>query len=109
MYFSHVCHEGHPSALNGLDAWEHLAFQNLQHGAAAGADVADLVSEPGLVDGRHRVAAANQSEGAMIGRDFGQCRGDGRVDDFGVGIARDEPLVLASAPALRAGPSQSMS
>src|ERR1700759_4497477 len=52
-----------------FDAWEFLAFEELEAGAAAGGDVSDLVGIAGLVDGRDRVAAADDGDGVLVGCD----------------------------------------
>ena len=49
------------------NAREFLALQKLEGGTAAGTDVADLVSQTGLVDGGHGVSSANDCRGASLG------------------------------------------
>src|SRR3569832_1036872 len=49
-----------------LERGKFLAFQNLEERAAAGGDVADVLVDAVLRDGRERVAAARDAEG--VGR-----------------------------------------
>ena len=42
-----------------LDARQRLPAEELERGAAAGRDVRDAIGDAGLVDGRHRIAAAD--------------------------------------------------
>ena len=51
-----------------FDAGEFLAFEEFEAGAAAGGDVGDLVGYAGLVDGGDRVAAADDADGGLVGR-----------------------------------------
>ena len=48
----------------GLDAGQRLALDELERGAAAGADVGHLVGQPELLDRRHGVAAADDGDHA---------------------------------------------
>ena len=48
------------------DAGQGLALEELERGAAAGADVAHLLGEAELLDGGHRVAAAPTDRGPVL-------------------------------------------
>src|SRR5690606_33117795 len=62
--------------LQHRQARERLALDVLEHGAAAGGDVADGLGQAGLVERGHRVAAADDREGAA-GGGLGEGAGDG--------------------------------
>src|SRR3954447_16600785 len=51
----------------GFHARQFLAFQEFQRSAAAGGDVGNLVGYAGLVDGAHRVAAADDRGSRLVG------------------------------------------
>ena len=64
-------------------AGELFAFEELEAGAAAGADVGDLVGHAGLVDGAHRVATADDADGAGVGNRVGDGVGaHGKLREF---------------------------
>ena len=65
----------------GFYAGEFFAFEELQAGTAAGADVGDFVGYAGLVDGAYAVAAADDADGCSVG---GYGVGDG-VSAYGEG------------------------
>src|SRR3546814_16232882 len=54
------------SAAEGLEAGEVALLQQLERGAAAGADVVDLAGQPELSDRGRRVAAADHREGTRL-------------------------------------------
>ena len=62
-------HQIPPSLLAqvSVDARQLLALEELERGAAAGRDVGDLVGEAVLLDGRDRVAAADDGDRAVRG------------------------------------------
>ena len=62
-------------------ARELLALEQLERGAAAGGDPRDAVGDAGLVDGAHRVAAADDREAVAVGdrpRDRERALGEAR-------------------------------
>ena len=73
------------------DAGQLLALEELEGGAAAGGDVGDLVGEAVLLDGRDRVAAADDRDGA-VRRGVGQ-------------RLRDRERALRPSPGSRRRPS----
>src|SRR3546814_9423762 len=54
------------SAAEGREAGEVALLQQLERGAAAGADVVDLAGQPELSDRGRRVAAADHREGTRL-------------------------------------------
>ena len=86
--------------LQDLDRRQRLAFEELEEGAAAGGDVADLVGDAVLGDRRQRVAAAGDRERLRLGDRLRQrlrCRcancvelehADRAVPDDGAGALR---------------------
>jgi hypothetical protein len=65
--------------LQDLEGRQGLALQHLQEGAAAGGDVAHLLLDAVLGDGRQRVAAAGDAEGGRLGDGLGD--GPGAVGE----------------------------
>ena len=52
--------------VEGVDAGEHLALEELEGGAAAGGDVRHLVGEAGLLNRRDGVAAADDGDAVEL-------------------------------------------
>ena len=70
------------SLLQRGHARQDLAFDELERGAAAGRDVAELVGQAGLLDGLDRLAAADDRRRARIGHGVGhgeRARGEARI------------------------------
>merc|ERR1712151_1342844 len=65
----------HSHLVQSSHAWQYLAFQQLQAGAAASGDVRHLWRQAGLIHRRHGVPATDNANGAVLLRQLGDALG----------------------------------